>query len=176
MERAGLRRWWPLLAVAAIAVVVAVLMYWVWKNSGDLPYASFALSVAVLVAGRVTWAWRKADPVDNAPDGEKLDRAADRLAAAVQSQWEKAAGERGLAGADPIQVTWGRPSVPMAGPLPPLSVHTDLTRCPDWRQPDKHSWQRARSATCMPCTGGWDRDGWSSPVPPGQAKAARRCC
>ena len=59
MGRAGLRRWWPLLAVASIAVVVAVLMYWVWKNSGDLPYASFALSVAVLVAGRVTWAWQR---------------------------------------------------------------------------------------------------------------------
>ena len=51
------------------------------------------------------------------PISEEQDSNADRPAAAVQMQWEDAAGERGLAGADPIQVTWGRPSVPMAGPL-----------------------------------------------------------
>jgi hypothetical protein len=68
----------------------------------------------MFVASRVGWAWRrsKTDPTDNALDVKKLDLAADRLAAAVQSQWEKEAGEQGLTGADPIQITWGTPSAP----------------------------------------------------------------
>jgi hypothetical protein len=45
-----------------------------------------------------------------------LDRVADLLAMAVKTQWERAANERGLA-ADPIPVTWGRPSLPLAGPV-----------------------------------------------------------
>jgi hypothetical protein len=35
---------------------------------------------------------------------------------AVKTQWERAAGERGLV-AEPISVTWGRPSLPLAGPI-----------------------------------------------------------
>ena len=35
---------------------------------------------------------------------------------AVKTQWERAAGERGLV-AEPIPVTWGRPSLPLAGPI-----------------------------------------------------------
>jgi hypothetical protein len=122
MVRSRRRGWWPLAVTAALAIFVAWLMYRVWRSprSTDLAtYGAFALPVAVLVAGWVTWAWRKAttSPDDNVPDGEKLDRAADRLATAVQSQWQGAATERGLAGADPIQVAWGRPSAPMVGPL-----------------------------------------------------------
>jgi hypothetical protein len=47
--------------------------------------------------------------------GPDLDRVADLLAVAVKTQWEQAAGERGLADG-PIPVTWGRPSLPLAGP------------------------------------------------------------
>ena len=44
-------------------------------------------------------------------------RAADLLAAAVQAQWEAAAVARGLTGPDPVKVMWGRPALPLAGPL-----------------------------------------------------------
>src|SRR6185437_12429338 len=47
---------------------------------------------------------------------QDLDHVADLLAIAVQTQWERAANERGLA-AEPIPVTWGRPSLPLAGPI-----------------------------------------------------------
>jgi len=108
--------------VVALAVLMAWLLYTAWKSprSTDLAtYGAFALPVAVLVAGWVTWAWRRATagPAAVMSDGEKLNRAADRLAVAVLTQWESAAAEQGLAGADSIQVTWGRPSQPMAGPL-----------------------------------------------------------
>src|SRR6202000_3283660 len=38
------------------------------------------------------------------------------LARAVQAQWEKAAGERRLTGADPVRVAWASPSLAIAGP------------------------------------------------------------
>jgi hypothetical protein len=37
------------------------------------------------------------------------------LSKAVRAQWEKAAGERGLTGANPINVTWTSPSLAIAG-------------------------------------------------------------
>ena len=61
-------------------------------------------------AGWVARAWRRATA------GAALDRAAGCLAAAVQTQWEAAAAAQGLAGTDPIRVTWGRPLAPLAGP------------------------------------------------------------
>ena len=36
---------------------------------------------------------------------------------AVERQWEIAAGERGLVGIEPIPVTWGRPFLPLTGPV-----------------------------------------------------------
>jgi hypothetical protein len=122
MRGRGPRGWWPLWAIAVIVVAVGWLLYVVWQSPhrSDLAtYGAFALPVVVLAAGWVTWAWRRArtNPADSAADGENLDRAADRLATAVQAQWAQAAGERGLAGVDPIRVTWGRPSLPLAGPL-----------------------------------------------------------
>ena len=122
MGRAKLSRWWSLAAVAALAVVVAWLLYLGWRSRDKdslATYGAFVLPVAVLVGGWATWAWRKAktDPAELGIDSEWLDRASDRLAIATRSQWEKAAGERELIGADPIQVTWGRSAVPLAGPM-----------------------------------------------------------
>jgi hypothetical protein len=103
-------------------VAACWLLYVVWKSPhrSDLAtYGAFALPVVVLAAGWITWAWRRArtPPSDSAAEGENLDRAADRLATAVQAQWEQAAGERGLTGVEPIQVTWGKPSLPLTGPV-----------------------------------------------------------
>lgn len=101
---------------------VCWLLYVVWQSPhrSDLAtYGAFAFPIVLLAAGWVTWAWRRArtSPANSATEEENLNHAADRLAAAVRAQWEKAAGERGLTGASPIPVTWGKPSVPMTGPL-----------------------------------------------------------
>ena len=121
MGRRRLRNWWSLAAVAVIAAVVAWLLYLLWRypRRDDLAtYGAFALPAAVIVAGWLVWAWRKAKAAGRpaAPSSEEVDRAVDQLGAAVQAQWKKAAEERGLTGTDPIRVTWGRPTLPMAGP------------------------------------------------------------
>ena len=116
-----LRRGWPLFAVAVIVAVGSWLLYVVWRSPhrNDLStYGAFAVAVMALVLGWIAWAWQRArrSPAARDPGGEDLDRVADLLAQAVRRQWDLAAGERGLAGADPISVTWGRPTLPMAGP------------------------------------------------------------
>src|SRR5579863_28118 len=122
MGRGRLRKWRSLGAVTAIAVAVGWLLYLVWRSPSrdDLAtYGAFALPVVALVAGWYARAWRKGKAAGTAdePDSGELDRTADQLAVAVQAQWEKAAGERGLTEVDPIRVTWTRPSVSLAGPL-----------------------------------------------------------
>jgi hypothetical protein len=122
MGRGRLRNWWSLGAVAGLAVATAWLLYLIWlsPHRDDLAtYGAFAVSAAAVVAGWLAWAWRKGMAGQSAGDvdGDALDQASDRLAVAVLTQWEKAAEVRGLTGADPIRVTWGRPSLPMAGPL-----------------------------------------------------------
>lgn len=122
MGRGSPRRWWPLSAVAVITVAAAWLLYAVWRSphgTDQATFGAFAFPVVVLLAGWGKWAWQKwkTDPIGKLPDAKKLHHAADQLALAVRLQWEKAAAERGLAGADPIKVTWARPSLPMAGPL-----------------------------------------------------------
>lgn len=118
--RARLYRWLRILGVAAAAATLTWLLYRVGRSphSTDLAtYWALVVPLVVLVASWFRWAGRQTDATESALDDENLDRAADLLAAAVKSQWEEAAGERGLTGADPIDVPWGTPSVPMAGPV-----------------------------------------------------------
>jgi len=72
----------------------------------------FVLAGLAPLPGWIAWAWRartsRAGPAVAGPD---LDRVADRLAEAVNKQWKPAAGKLMAA---PIQVTWGRPSRPLA--------------------------------------------------------------
>ncbi len=112
--------WWPLTAVALVVAAVLWLLDVVWRSQhrSDLAtYGAFVAAVVPLLAGWVVWAWRartrRAAP---AAAGGELDRAADLLAVAVRTQWERAAGERGLA-AEPIPVSWSRPSLALAGPV-----------------------------------------------------------
>jgi uncharacterized SAM-binding protein YcdF (DUF218 family) len=82
-------RWWAILGIAGVAAIAARLMYdvWVSPHSTDLAtYWALAVAVAVSLVGGLRWAWRKFVPDDSVPDGEKLDRAADLLASAVQSR------------------------------------------------------------------------------------------
>lgn len=108
MGEKRLRNWWPLGAVAGLAVAAAWLLYLIWQSPrrDDLAaYGAFALPAAAVVVGWLAWAWRKARVGRSADDfgGEALDGAAERLATAVLMQWTKAAEERRLTGADPIR-------------------------------------------------------------------------
>jgi hypothetical protein len=121
MGRGRFRSWWPLVGVVATAVVIAWLLYLIWRSPrrDDLAaYGAFAFPVVAAVAGWFAWAWRerKAGRSTDLASGENLDLWADQLAAAVQEQWEKAAQERELTGANPIPVTWSMPQLPIAGP------------------------------------------------------------
>ena len=116
--RGKIGSWWPLAPVALVVAAVLWLLYAVWRSPhrSDLAtYGAFAVAVVPLLAGWIAWAWRartrRAVP---AAAGGELDRAADLLAVAVRTQWERAAGERGLA-AEPIPVSWSRPSLALAG-------------------------------------------------------------
>ena len=98
------------------------LLYVVWRSPPprrvDLAtYGAFAVPVGTLMAAWIAWAWRaRKDPADLTTAGQDLDRVTDLLAMSVKTQWELAAGERGLL-AELIPVTWGRPSLPLAGPV-----------------------------------------------------------
>jgi hypothetical protein len=121
MGRGRLRTWRPLGAAAVIAVIAGWLLYLLYRSHNRdsvSTYGAFAWPVVILAATGLGWAWRKARASQSAapPGGEALDHAAGQLAAAVAAQWEKAAGERGLTGADPVRVTYGRPSQAMADP------------------------------------------------------------
>ena len=121
MGRGRLGNWRSLAAVAGIAVVVAWLLYLLYRSPhrDDLStYGAFVFPVAAVVVGWLAWAWRKgkASQSAGATGSEDLDHFADRLAAAVQAQWKTAAEERGLTGTVPIPVGWSRPSDPVSGP------------------------------------------------------------
>ena len=96
MTRGRVRNWWLLGAVAGIAVVIAWLLYLGWRSPrhNDLAtYGAFVFPVAAGVVGWFAWAWRKGKigwSADTAGTRD-LDHFADRLAVAVQAQWEKAA-------------------------------------------------------------------------------------
>ncbi len=118
--RGRIRSWWPLAAVALFLVAAFWLLYGVWRSPHRIDlatYGAFAVAVVTLMAGWIAWAWRaRTSQASPAAAGQDLDRVADLLAMAVKTQWERAAGERGLV-AEPIPVTWGRPSLPLAGPV-----------------------------------------------------------
>jgi hypothetical protein len=105
-------------AVAGIIVIVVWTLYAVWRSPSRDSYATygaFAVAVVVIIPGMLAWARRKStDSVENPEVFNR--RIVDDLAVAARTQWERAAGERGLTGAEPIAVSWASPSVAVAGP------------------------------------------------------------
>ena len=112
--------WWPLVAIALFIAGGFWVLYVVWRSqhgSDLIAFGGFAVTVVTLMTGWIAWAWRaRTRPADPAAASQDLDRVADLLAVAVKTQWERAAGERGLA-EGLIPLTWGRPSLPLAGPV-----------------------------------------------------------
>src|SRR5262249_1553867 len=110
------RRWWPFVAVPVIAGAVLGVLYAGWGSDHVRAYAGFAITVVGAAGVWIAWVWRaRSSPGGPATAGQDLDRVADLLAVAVKQQWEQAAGERGLVAGEAIPVTWGRPSLGLAG-------------------------------------------------------------
>jgi hypothetical protein len=114
--------WWPFVTVAAVLAAASWLLYVVWRSPSqhrvDLAtYGAFAAAVVTPTAGWIARTLRARESrADATSAGQDLDRVADLLATAVRMQWERAAGERGLL-AEPLQVSWDRPLLPLAGPV-----------------------------------------------------------
>ncbi len=118
MRANGARRWLWFCVAALLVAAASWLLFVVWHRNDLAAYGGFALPLVVLAASWVRSAWLRArsDPADDAPDDDAMERVAERLAVAVQAQWEAAAVGRGLAGPDPVEVMWDRPSLPLACP------------------------------------------------------------
>ena len=135
---------WPFAAAGVIAVVTVAALVAVWRSAdrADLEgFAGFAMPVAGLAAGRIAWVWRQKSRQGGGEviSGEELGRLADLLAGAVNKQWTRAAGERGLLAPEPLPVQWKRAAAPFAGPAGAAAASTRFAPLPglpaaaEWR-------------------------------------------
>ncbi|MGH3720813.1 MAG: hypothetical protein ACRDRI_18595 [Pseudonocardiaceae bacterium] len=105
--------------------------WWLWDlywNRADLSYWQLVVAVVSAVPSMVTLV--KDSRVTRVPgedDRSERDRLADRLADAVQEQWDQAATARRLQQAEAIAVRWTQSATPVAGSA---SDVTDSTRFP----------------------------------------------
>ena len=129
-----IRGFWPFAAVGVIAVVTVAGLVLVWRSSDRTEleaFAGFALSVTGVAAGWIAWVWRaRSRQARGAVAGQELGRLADLLAEAVDQEWTRAAGERGLLEPEPIAVRWHRSAAPFAGPAAAALASTRFTPLP----------------------------------------------
>src|SRR5215831_4382191 len=115
------RQWWQFAAAGAIVVATVAGLFLVAQSrrSGQLEgFAGLALSVAAVAAAWIRWVWRpRSSEASEVASGQELERLTGLLAAAVEVQWTRAAGERELLEPAPIPVQWHRSAMPFAGPL-----------------------------------------------------------
>ena len=125
---------WPLVVVGVIAVATAAGLVAVWQSPhrADLEgFGGLAISVAGIAAGRIAWVWRaRSQQVRGVVSGQDLGRLADVLAGAVNGEWTRAAGERGLLEPEPFSVRWQRPASPLAGPVAAAVASTRFAPLP----------------------------------------------
>ncbi|MGW3998308.1 hypothetical protein ACWEF6_32870 [Amycolatopsis sp. NPDC004772] len=110
------RRWWGF----AIGLVAAGLGWWVFQVTLLEPaergnasgYGQFVLAAlgTLIALWQLLGSRRKISGAD-------VDRLVDNLAAAMRSQWEAAAAERGLLQPVPLPIRWRRCPEPVAGPV-----------------------------------------------------------
>ena len=132
--RGRVRRLWPYAAAGVIAMVTVagLVAVGLCAHRAELEsYAGFAISVAGIAAGRIAWVWRAESQVaDGVVSGQELGRLANLLAGAVDAQWTRAAGERGLLEPEPIPVRWHRSAAPVAGPTAAAVASTRFAPLP----------------------------------------------
>jgi hypothetical protein len=125
---------WPFAATGIIAVVTVAGLVTVWlsPHPAELEgFVGFALSVVGIAAGRIAWVWRqKSSQGSGVVPGNELRRLADLLAGAVEQEWTRAAGERGLLEPEPIAVRWHRPAAPFTGPVAAAVASTRFAPLP----------------------------------------------
>jgi hypothetical protein len=128
------RRVWLLVAAGVIAVVTvtALAAVWVSPHRADLEgFAGLVISVAGIAAGWIAWIWRaRSQQAGEAVSGQEHGRLADLLDRAVDAEWTRAAGERGLLEPGPIAVRWRRPAAPFAGPVAAAVASTRFAPLP----------------------------------------------
>ena len=111
---------WRSIAAFLLLITACWLLYAVWRSPRrvDLStYGAFAVSVLALMGAWVGWAERtRRSPADLTTADQDLNRFTDLLAKTVTEQWAQAAEERGLM-PEPIPIVWGRPTLPLAGPV-----------------------------------------------------------
>ena len=172
---------WPLLVVAVSVVAVCWLLYVVWRSphQSDLAiYGAFAVPTVALAAGWIGWAWRRsrASAVERDAGEDKLGRVADLMAEAVRNQWGLAADERGLAGADPITVTWGKPTLPVAGPAAAAAGSRRFDPLPGLAPAGEAELAAGQIADLHAVYGGLRSGRLVIAGPPGSGRAEPRCC
>ena len=124
----------PVAAAGVIVVVTAACLVAVWRSSHRADpegFAGFAISVAGIAAGWIAWIWRhNRSRGSGVVSGQELGRLADLLAGAVEAEWTRAAGERGLLEPEPIPVRWQRPAAPFTGPAAAAVASTRFAPLP----------------------------------------------
>jgi len=125
---------WPFAVAAVITVVTVAGLIAVWRsrNRADLEgFAGLAISVAGIAAGWIAWVWRQnSSHGSEVVSGQELGKFTDLLAGAVDQEWTRAAGERGLLEPEPIPVRWQRPATPFAGPVAAAVASTRFAPLP----------------------------------------------
>ena len=128
------RRLWPytVAGVIAVAAVTGLVVVWRSRHPAELEgFVGFAISVAGIAAGRIAWVWRyKTGQGGGVVPGQELGRLADLLARAVDAEWTRAAGERGLLEPEPIPVQWQQPAMPFTGPVAAAAASTRFAPLP----------------------------------------------
>jgi hypothetical protein len=125
---------WPFAAAGAIAVVAVtgLVLVWLSPHRDELEgFGGLAISVVGIAAGWIAWVWRtQSRQATGGISGQELGRLADLLAGAVDEEWTRAAGERGLLEPEPIPVRWQRPAAPFAGPAAAAVASTRFAPLP----------------------------------------------
>ena len=125
---------WPFAPAGVIVVVTAASLVAMWPSShrADLEgFARIALSMAGIAAGWIAWVWRyKSSQGSGVVSTQELGRLADPLAGAVDAEWTRAAGERGLLEPEPIPVRWQQPAAPFTGPVAAAVASTRFAPLP----------------------------------------------
>ena len=125
---------WPFAAAGVIVVVTVAGLVAVWRSSHRADLESFAgvvIPVASFATVWIGWVWRaRSQQGSGVVSGQELGRLVDLLAGAVDKEWTRAAGERGLLAPEPIPVQWQRPAAPVAGPVAAAVASTRFAPLP----------------------------------------------